>query len=79
MVKILRLFALVYCILPIRKAYYFISFNKTVKGSKKEKNNENFVLKSLKTQNRKKIFAKTRGGVKVEPTSKMSLVSEKIP
>ena len=31
-------------------------FSKTVKGSQKEKNNKNFVLKSLKNTKKKKYF-----------------------
>ena len=51
-------------------------FSKTVKGSQKEKNNKNFVLKSLKNT-QKKISLKPGAGVKVEPTSKMGLISGK--
>ena len=54
-------FTSVCCISRIRIAYYFISFTKMVEGSKKEKNNENFVLKSPKISKKKNIFAKIRG------------------
>ena len=75
MVKILQLFTLFYRILRIRIAYYFISLSKMVKRCRKEKKEE------LCTQSQKltkeKYFLENRGGVKVEPGSKMIVVSGK--